>query len=279
MDPAASEFWAKFLDGILANLDALEIAVGACCVFMVFEKMLPAIQDPGLGPRLHNIFVFAFALMGLLALPFFASWLTPYVSETRLFEYLFSNWNREGVAYLVAATLVYAAVWDFFQYWVHRAQHHFPTLWKFHRVHHSDNSMNSSTSLRQSFGSILLGYLFVHIPTAILCGADLLPVIGSYILFSGWGYFNHSNIRIELRLMAKVLSGPQWHRLHHGKSEAYHDCNYAAFFPIYDIVFGTMKLPSRKEWPETGIKDDTTPTNPFMQVFFPWRNAPRFDRS
>jgi sterol desaturase/sphingolipid hydroxylase (fatty acid hydroxylase superfamily) len=272
-DAAVSEFWDGIFNGILANLGALEIAVGACCVSMVFEKMLPAIPDPGLGPRLHNIFVFVFVLLGLLALPFLASFLAPYIPETGLFKYLLSNWNESGIAYLVAATLIYAAVWDFFQYWVHRAQHYFPILWKFHRVHHSDTSMNASTSLRQSFGSILLGYLLVHIPTVILCGADLLPIIGSYILFSGWGYLNHSNIKIEFGWMASVFSGPQWHRLHHGKSAAYHDCNYAAFFPVYDIFFGTMKSPIKNEWPETGIKDDTTPNNPFLQVFFPWRNA------
>jgi sterol desaturase/sphingolipid hydroxylase (fatty acid hydroxylase superfamily) len=250
---------------------ALTVIALACGVLWVFEQLRPVAVDRGLHSRLHNIKVFMIVLVGLLTLPFLVNWITPNLPKISLIETVLPDWKHEGWLGAIAATLVYAFVWDFFQYWVHRAQHAIPTLWLFHRVHHSDATMNASSSLRQSFGSVLLGYMFVHIPTFILCGGGLLPYAGSIVLFSAWGYLNHANFRVPFGRVSWLFSGPQLHRLHHGKTTDYHDCNYAAFFPFLDFIFGTLRLPRQNEWPDTGIQNDTTPKSPFLQAFFPWR--------
>jgi len=251
-------------------INTLGIIAFACSVSWIFERFRPATHDYGLRGRLHNIKVFMLILLGLLIVPFLGVLILPNLPEVSLIETLLPNWKHEGWFGAVAATLVYAFVWDIFQYWVHRAQHAVPLLWIFHRVHHSDTAMNASTSLRQSFGSVMLGYFFVHIPTFIVCGGGLLPYAGSLVLFSGWGYLNHANFRITLGCMSWLLSGPQLHRLHHGKTKDYHGCNYAAFFPFLDFIFGSLRLPRRNEWPKTGIENDVSPTKPILQVFFPW---------
>jgi len=250
-------------------LKTLGIVIFACCISWIFEFLRPATKDLGLRARLHNILVFGILMFGLLILPYLGAWLMSFLPSVSLLETLLPLWKSHGWLGEITATLVYAFVWDFFQYWVHRVQHITPFLWVFHRVHHSDAAFNSSTSLRQSFGSVMLGYLFVHIPTFIVCGGGLLPYAGSIVLFSGWGYLNHANVKISFGLMAWLLSGPQLHRLHHGKTRDYYDCNYAAFFPVFDYIFGTLRLPRLNEWPETGIENDTTPKNPILQVFFP----------
>lgn len=266
-----SEFTQWAITALQGYTKTMSIIVLTCAVLWVLERLKPAIADPGLNGRLHNIKVFMIVLLGLLILPFLANWITPNLPTISLIEALLPNWKREGWIGAITATLVYALVWDTFQYWVHRLQHTTPLLWNFHRVHHSDNAMNASTSFRQSFGSVMLGYFFVHIPTFIVCGGDLLPYIGSVVLFSGWGYLNHANLRVPFGRLSWLLSGPQLHRLHHGQTKDYHDCNYAAFFPFLDFIFGTLRLPQQNEWPETGILNDTSPKTPFLQALFSWR--------
>lgn len=266
-----SEFTQWVMTALQGYTKALSIIVLACGISWIFERFRPAIIDQGLHGRVHNIKVFMMVLLGLLILPFLANWIKPNLPNVSLIETLLPDWKREGWFGAIAATLVYAFVWDIFQYWVHRAQHTIPALWIFHRVHHSDTAMNASTALRQSFGSVILGYFFVHIPTFIVCGGGLLPYVGSIVLFSGWGYLNHANFRISFGRMLWLFSGPQIHRLHHGKTKDYYDCNYAAFFPFLDLMFGTLRLPREHEWPETGIINDTTPKRVLSQVLFPWR--------
>ena len=54
-------------------------------------------------------------------------------------------------------------------------------------------------------------------------------------------------------VFTKVLSGPAWHRVHHGRPIDYYDKNFAAFFPFYDIIFGTYKAPDPEAAYTTGI--------------------------
>lgn len=228
--------------------------------------------DPGLGGRWHNVKVFILLLIGLtFAAPLLnlCSQLFPSIS---LLDRMVPDWQSGGIVGGILATLIYAFIWDFFQYWTHRLEHKYGALWAFHRVHHSDSDMNASTALRQSLGGALIGYFLAHIPTSIICGGNMLPYLGSLILFSGWGYFNHANFRASLGPITYIISGPQWHRLHHGKDSKYHNSNYAAFFPVLDLIFGTLQIPEKNEWVKTGIEDDVSPQKPLPQAFLSWRD-------
>jgi sterol desaturase/sphingolipid hydroxylase (fatty acid hydroxylase superfamily) len=69
-----------------------------------------------------------------------------------------------------------------------------------------------------------------------------------------WPFFIHVNLRLDFGWFTPVLAGPQYHRIHHSIREEHWNRNYAAFFPIWDIVFGTAWLPRRGEFPPTGLK-------------------------
>src|SRR5262245_64196961 len=69
---------------------------------------------------------------------------------------------REGVgivnlANVGAWTAVPASilVLDLVSYWWHRATHRLPVLWRFHRVHHSDPTLTTSTGVRFHPGELL----------------------------------------------------------------------------------------------------------------------------
>ncbi|MDB5984221.1 MAG: Sterol desaturase [Pseudomonas sp.] len=254
------------------NSKALAKAALIGGVAWVIELCLPAATDPGLSGRWHNFRVFIYLLVGLAITAPFMDWCARLLPNLSLIERALPNWQREGIWGAILATALYALIWDFFQYWMHRCEHRFPALWIFHRVHHSDTEVNSSTALRQSVGSVLVSFALTHIPTTILCGGNMLPYVGATLLFSFWGCFTHANVRISLGPFTQILSGPQWHRLHHGKNSRHHNSNYAAFFPFLDLMFGTMKVPKKDEWVETGLQEETLPQKPFTQAFFPWRN-------
>ncbi len=77
-------------------------------------------------------------------------------------------------------------------------------------------------------------------------------------MFRLWGYFNHANIRLNLGVLTPVISGPQWHRIHHSIRPEHRNRNFATFFPVIDIIFGTYYRPAPDEYPETGLSDGDT---------------------
>ena len=50
-----------------------------------------------------------------------------------------------------------------------------------------------------------------------------------------------------------LFNGPQGHRIHHSRMREHFDQNFAAFFPIWDVLFGTYHYPERDEYPSTGV--------------------------
>jgi sterol desaturase/sphingolipid hydroxylase (fatty acid hydroxylase superfamily) len=76
-----------------------------------------------------------------------------------------------------------------------------------------------------------------------------------FVMFRLWGFVNHANIRIPLGVATPLLSGPQWHRIHHSTMTEHQDKNFATLFPFIDILFGTYYLPLRNDFPPTGLRD------------------------
>jgi sterol desaturase/sphingolipid hydroxylase (fatty acid hydroxylase superfamily) len=190
------------------------------------------------------------------------------ISPRGLLGFVLPRW-AEGPAGTAVAVLAYGVTWDFFQYWFHRAQHTLPRLWPSHRVHHSDGSVNTTTALRRSILETFLIFVVVLLPTILVVGVHVTAAMIAFAVFYGWGFFNHANIRLSLGRLTPILSGPEWHRLHHAVDVEYRDKNFAAYFPVLDIVFGTYRAPSPGASPASGIDDRTLAARPFRDCFAP----------
>jgi sterol desaturase/sphingolipid hydroxylase (fatty acid hydroxylase superfamily) len=143
----------------------------------------------------------------------------------------------------VLGTLGFAFVWDLSQYWFHRAEHASPVLWQLHVFHHSDPDVNSTTAQRVHLAGIVVQLFVLSLPLQILFGPNPLSVLAGYLLFFAVGFYNHVRLDIDLGPLTRVISGPRWHRVHHSIDEAHMDCNFAAFFPVIDMAFGTYRAP------------------------------------
>lgn len=159
-----------------------------------------------------------------------------------------------GVLGSILGMMAMMVVSDFVYYWWHRFQHVNRWLWAQHTLHHSERSLNVVASLRHHWledplrlfiQTLPLGFLFYFAPPTV---AWVGVVIGL------WPFFIHMNLRLWMGPLTAIFAGPQYHRIHHSILPHHRDRNFAAVFPVWDIVFGTAHLPKRGEYPPTGIE-------------------------
>jgi sterol desaturase/sphingolipid hydroxylase (fatty acid hydroxylase superfamily) len=169
----------------------------------------------------------------------------------------------------VVELLVLILVADFVQYWLHRACHRVPLLWRFHAIHHSIEHMDWLAGSRMHMVEVLITRTLVLAPIVVL-GFDK-AVIDAYIVLVGFqAVLNHSNVSVPLGPLARVIVTPNFHHWHHSQDRVALDRNYAAHFTFLDVVFGTA-VKSERAWPERyGVKDDYVPKGVVAQTLFPF---------
>jgi sterol desaturase/sphingolipid hydroxylase (fatty acid hydroxylase superfamily) len=159
----------------------------------------------------------------------------------------------DGLAWQFAFGALNLLVVDFFYYWMHRAQHTNGWLWEQHKVHHSEESLNVTTATRHSWTEFILQAFAISLPIMILFKLPAVTVTAIGILYGAWGFFIHSNLALHLGGAARVIVGPQGHRIHHSRLAEHADKNFAAYFPLWDQLFGTYWHPCVNEFPPTGL--------------------------
>jgi sterol desaturase/sphingolipid hydroxylase (fatty acid hydroxylase superfamily) len=222
-------------------------------IFSLLELIAPAEKGQAVSKRVYNILYYPFELalailIQFLIAPFYSGALG-FARGGLLPEFINGN---SGLAVNLLFALFYAVLFDVWQYWAHRLQHTVPFLWETHKFHHSETALNSSTIARTHVLSNLL-FIILYLPVLIILGPQTPHFIALFIMFRLWGFVNHTNVRLNLGPLTPIISGPQWHRIHHSLYDEHYDKNFAAFFPFIDILFGTYHKPGRNEYPPTGL--------------------------
>ena len=158
---------------------------------------------------------------------------------------------------------------DLVQYWVHRAFHQFPFLWKFHAIHHSSQVMDWLASGRMHLFEIVFLRGCTVIPMVVLGFTE--PAVYAYLIFVYFlSSFVHSNLRVKLGWIDRWIITPRFHHWHHGIEKEAIDVNFAVHFPILDRVFGTYFLP-KDRWPDGyGIAGHPVPKGYVAQFKYPF---------
>lgn len=159
---------------------------------------------------------------------------------------------------------------DLVQYWVHRAFHRIPFMWRFHAVHHSARNMDWMAGARMHFMEILILRGLTVMPMIVLGFRE--PVIQAYVLMVYFhSTFIHANVRWQFPLLGRFLVTPRFHHWHHGIEKEAIDVNFAIHFTFIDRVFGTLHLPENK-WPTGyGIGGHPVPVGYWKQFLYPFR--------
>jgi sterol desaturase/sphingolipid hydroxylase (fatty acid hydroxylase superfamily) len=132
-------------------------------------------------------------------------------------------------------------LFDLAFYWWHYANHKFSFLWMFHKVHHSDRTLNVSTGIRFHVGELLLTVLFKS-AFIVVIGVQAHVVVINEAILTLFVLFHHTNVAFRGETwLSRVLIVPKLHRLHHSARRDEHDSNYGCVFSLWDRAFGTIK--------------------------------------
>lgn len=161
---------------------------------------------------------------------------------------------------------------DFAGYWTHRLFHR-GRLWRFHAVHHSSRHLTWLSSVRLHPVNELLprvvqvtALLFLGFDPTVLAG--VVPALGFYALLL------HARVPWRLGPLQRVIASPAFHRWHHTSAQEGLDKNFAGFFPLWDLLFGTFYLPEGRQPERFGVADDAVPEGFWAQLAWPFRRAP-----
>jgi len=135
-------------------------------------------------------------------------------------------------------------LFDGWLYLLHRANHKFGFLWRFHRVHHSDPEMDATTALRFHTGEVLISSA-LRLAVIPLLGITLWQLLVYEALMTPVIMFHHSNVNFPEkadRWLRVLIASPAIHRVHHSRTRVETDSNYSIIFSFWDRLSGTLRL-------------------------------------
>jgi sterol desaturase/sphingolipid hydroxylase (fatty acid hydroxylase superfamily) len=126
-------------------------------------------------------------------------------------------------------------------YWVHRAFHAIPILWRIHAVHHCDTEVDATTAHRHHPLEVVISS-FATLPVMVALGPGPETVLAYNVLHAAVAVLSHGNFSLGHRLDGLtriVFVTPDFHRVHHSAERRYTDSNYGSILSMFDYILGT----------------------------------------
>ena len=155
------------------------------------------------------------------------------------------GWGLLGALSLPSwlAVLIGVVLLDLAIYFQHVMFHAVPTLWRLHRVHHTDLDFDVTTGTRFHPVEIVIS-------TGIKCtavaaiGAPPVAVLIFEVLLNATAMFNHANASLPARVerwVRLLVVTPDVHRVHHSVRYEESSSNFGFNLPWWDRLFGTYR--------------------------------------
>jgi sterol desaturase/sphingolipid hydroxylase (fatty acid hydroxylase superfamily) len=170
--------------------------------------------------------------------------------------------------------LIFLVARDFGEYAFHQAQHRIPFLWSMHSLHHSDPEMSALTTSRHYWADQLVKELTIW-PLSILVIAPSMQIFTIYSAISLWHFFVHARLPVNFGRWSWLINSPAYHRRHHSSLPEHYNSNFAALFPIFDVICGSYHQPNG--FPPTGF--DIRPKTAMDLLLWPMRQDQRVQTS
>jgi sterol desaturase/sphingolipid hydroxylase (fatty acid hydroxylase superfamily) len=235
----------------LVNVAILSAIMGGAALL---ETAVPMIPRTSRAPRRR------LANLGLTVVAFLVNWsLSSAAAVLALVISLERGglFRRSGVP-MVLQVIGGIMLLDFlFGYVAHRALHLFPVLWRFHRVHHSDDFVDVTTTYRTHPVETVWRFLFVVVPVWVL-GIPGPAVVIQRFLSATNAILEHSNVRLWAPLdrgLSLVWVTPNVHKIHHSRDLQETNSNYGNLLSIYDRMLGTFTSSDRARSVAYGLDD------------------------
>ena len=156
---------------------------------------------------------------------------------------------------------------DLAEYFIHRAFHKVPFMWRFHAIHHSSNSLDWIAGSRSHIVDDVAVRGFILIPMMCVFSHNMLVAYLFFVnIHATWA---HCNFGPTVKWLEPLLIQPRYHHWHHTSQPEAIDKNFAIHFPWIDKMFGTHYLPEGK-WPDHyGLHNEKIPAGFWGQTFYP----------
>jgi sterol desaturase/sphingolipid hydroxylase (fatty acid hydroxylase superfamily) len=163
------------------------------------------------------------------------------------------------------------ALFDLAAYWAHRWSHEVPFVWRFHSVHHSAEHLDwvSGFRVHPVDGALLAPPFFLLLGAGFSPEATGILAVASTLV----GLFLHANVRWRLRPLQRIVATPEFHHWHHANDADAWWTNYSGLLPVWDILFGTYRVPGDQR-PEVYGVDAPVPPDLVGQLAWPLRGLP-----
>jgi sterol desaturase/sphingolipid hydroxylase (fatty acid hydroxylase superfamily) len=215
----------------------IALLIAGYAILWSIESIVPLYRagNGRIRRALPNVGLTVLLLLTNLALSFLAAGVASFVVS-----------HRAGVLFLLqlpawANVLIGIAVLDLFAYVAHVLLHKAPFVWRFHRVHHSDEAVDVTTAFRQHPGETIWRVLW-QLPAIVLFGLPLWIVVVSLTVSAANAQLEHANIRLSERFdrwLRVLFVTPNMHKVHHSRLQPETDSNYSNILSVWDRVFGT----------------------------------------
>ncbi|HBA56856.1 MAG TPA: sterol desaturase [Alteromonas macleodii] len=158
--------------------------------------------------------------------------------------------------YLVHIAIVTLSVLllDMLIYWQHRLFHTVPMLWRFHKMHHADSHVDTTTGLRFHPVEIAMS-LGIKAAAVVMLGVPAIAIVIFEVALNGFALFNHANIRLPQKWDDRIgllLITQRLHRIHHSQAKNESNSNYGFSVSWWDRLFNSFT-------PRAAFSDETLP--------------------
>ncbi|MBN8980427.1 MAG: sterol desaturase family protein [Rhizobiales bacterium] len=165
--------------------------------------------------------------------------------------------------------LLFLVVSDFLLYWTHR-MFHGGGFWKYHAIHHSSEEIEWISAARFHPVNLFLGTVAVDVLLLVAgISPNVMLWVGPFTIFHS--AFVHANLNWTLGPFKYVIATPVFHRWHHTSLEEGGNTNFAGTFPIWDILFGTFRMPEGVLPENYGVDDKEFPEGIGRQLAYPFQ--------
>ncbi len=144
----------------------------------------------------------------------------------------------------------------FGDYWAHRFGHEWPWWWRMHAVHHAPHRMVALNNFRLHPLDLTLKIAFAATPVLLLgFSAEAIALAG--VVKSVAVAFQHADVDLRHGPLNYLFATNSVHRWHHSAREAEANSNYGGVLSLFDLVFGTYRVPPEEQEPERmGLFDE-----------------------
>ncbi len=231
-----------------ATLVRLLCFVGALLLFGALEYRWPWRPEPGWRHKSINLGMIALGSIGTrLAIPI--SLIEVAILVRRHGLGLLHLVTLPGILLIIAGVVLL----DLIIYGQHMAFHYTPVLWRLHRVHHTDPSLDVTTGVRFHPLEIIVSTIVKGV-AILLLGITPMAVAVFEVILNVSSVFNHANLRLPdflERLLRLLIVTPGMHRVHHSAVDGELNHNFGFNLSWWDRLFRTYL--GRSRVPEAGM--------------------------